>query len=134
MKREDLSRWPESAAEIAEVIGTSLALYLISQLPVSGSRPWRRMLYVPKSLPVGHFLHRTIDWHPALKMSRAFAGMILQPANCRGLLRDFYQWAIPDLVWRDGLSIEEVAELTYLSPYRVREIALASPLLLLERS
>ena len=133
MRREDLSGWPESAAEIAEVIGSGPALHLISQLPPSGSRPWRRMLYVPKTLPADHWLVRVLGWHLAYKMSRAFSGMILQPANCRGIIRQFYHEAIPDLVNRDGWSIDDVAAITELSPYRVREIAISHQQLLIER-
>ena len=119
---EDLSDLPRSAAEIAEVIGRDLALDLIASLPQAGSRTWRRGLYVPKTLPVDHWLVRKLGWKMAQRMSRAFAGMILQPANCRVIERRFHHQAIPDLI-RDGLPVDEVAELTRLSAYRVREIA-----------
>lgn len=119
--KDDYSDLPQSAAEIAEVIGRELALSLIASLPQSGSRPWRRGLYVPKNLPVDHWLVRKLGWKTAQKLSRAFAGMILQPANCRILERRHHHRVIPELV-ADGVEVEEVAELTRLSVYRVREI------------
>ncbi|RYH04114.1 hypothetical protein EU805_01710 [Salipiger sp. IMCC34102] len=119
---DDYTDLPQSVREIAEVIGRKLALDLIAALPQSGSRPWRRMLYVPKNLPVDHWLVRKLGWHMAQKLSRAFAGMILQPANCRSIEREFFRnRAIPELV-EDGIPVEEVAELTRLSAYRVREL------------
>ena len=118
---DDFTDLPQSAREIAEVIGRELALGLIASLPQSGSRPWRRGLYVPKNLPVDHWLVRKLGWKMAQKLSRAFAGMILQPANCRVIERRFHHRVIPNLV-ADGVPVEEVAELTRLSAYRVREI------------
>ena len=112
---------PQSVEEIAEVIGREKALYLIGQLPQSGSRSWRVCLYVPKRLPVDHDLVRILGWHDARKLAYAFSGMILQPSNCRSIYRAYRDREILRLA-DEGMSVAEIASVVELSSYRVREI------------
>lgn len=116
-----LSVLPESVAEIAEVIGREKALYLIGQLPSSGSRKWRKCVYIPKYLPADHKLVELLGWNDAAKLSYAFAGMILQPSNCRFLHRAHRNREIHRMD-AEGLSVIKIADMVELSAYRVREI------------
>lgn len=118
---------PESVAEIAEVIGREQALHLIGSLPQSGSRAWRVCVYIPKRLPtVDHQLVRILGYRDAQKMVRAFSGMILQPSNCRFLARAARDRRIREMV-AEGHSINEIADIVEISPYRVREILAGDP-------
>ncbi|AVO37379.1 hypothetical protein [Pukyongiella litopenaei] len=118
---------PESVAEIAEVIGREQALHLIGSLPQSGSRAWRICVYIPKKLQtVDHQLVRILGYNDAQKMVRAFSGMILQPSNCRFLVRAARNRRIREMA-ADGHSITEIAHGVALSAYRVREILSGDP-------
>ena len=112
---------PESVAEIAEVIGREKALHLIGSLPQSGSRPWRVCVYVPKRLPADHQLVEILGWHDAKRLSWAFAGMILQPSNCRRLAIRTRNREIRAAA-NDGAAIPEIAHAFDLSPRQVREV------------
>ncbi len=115
------SALPESVAEIAEVIGEEKTLHLIGQLPQAGSRNWRVCIYVPKELKPDHRLVQILGPEDAEKLRYAFSGMILQPSNCRFLIRDLRNQRIRDM--RDsGYSVADIAHGVDLSPYRVREI------------
>ncbi|WP_170326735.1 hypothetical protein [Ruegeria arenilitoris] len=109
-------------AEIAEVIGRDQALHLIGSLPQSGSRAWRVCFYVPKRLPaVDHQLVRILGWEDANKLVSAFAGMILQPSNCRFIVRAARNRRIREMA-EEGCSVKEIAHGVDLSIDRVREI------------
>lgn len=69
--------------EIAAVIGHEKTVALIRGLPQAGSRPWRRCFYVPARMPIDHDIVRLIGLLAAEKLSAAFGGSILQPANPR---------------------------------------------------
>lgn len=112
---------PESVAEIAEVIGRDKALMLLGQLPQSGTRPWRRVLYVPKKLPIDHPLVHLLGYNDAKKLAYAFAGMILQPSNCKGIYRAYRNRQIRRMS-NEGVAVADIAEVVDLSTYRVREI------------
>lgn len=113
---------PESAAEIADVIGRDQALRLIGSLPQSGSRAWRVCVYIPKRLrTVDHPLVRILGYHDAQRMVQAFSGMILQPSNCRSVSRAVRDARIHEMA-REGYSTGEIAHGVNLSAYRVREI------------
>jgi len=112
---------PESVAEIADVIGEEQTFHLIGQLPQSGSRKWRVCVYVPKILPIDHQLVRILGWSDAHKLSRAFSGMILQPSNCRFLVRQARNQRIHEMA-EEGCAVIDIAHGVDLSVYRVREI------------
>lgn len=123
---ELLAPLPPSVAEIAEVIGREEALSLVGQLPVAGSRSWRVCLYVPKRLPANHKLVALLGWRNASRLSRIFSGEILQPSNCRLLVRAYRNRQIVRMAG-EGLPIDEIAACVLLSPYRVREIIAEQP-------
>jgi hypothetical protein len=113
---------PDSVAEIAEVIGRDQALHLIGSLPQSGSRAWRVCIYVPKRLPsVDHPLVRVLGWKDANKLVNAFSGMILQPSNCRFIVRAARNRRIREMA-AEGCSVKEIAHGVDLSVDWVREI------------
>lgn len=115
------AKLPESVAEIAEVIGREQALHLIGSLPQAGRRRWRVCLYVPATLRPSHPLVKTLGWHDAMKMVRAFGGMILQPSNCRFIAKRARDQRIRELA-DAGLSTREIAAQFDISADWVREI------------
>lgn len=70
----------EVGDDLASVIGREQTLRLIAALPPSGSRPWRKCVYIPKRLPVDHQLVRILGYRDAARLARVFGGMILQPS------------------------------------------------------
>lgn len=117
---------PPSAQELADVIGRERTLYLIGQLPRSGSRAWRVNLYVPKSLTPDHQLVRILGWADAMRLVREFGGMILQPSNCNFLHREFRNREVLRLR-AAGVSIAVIAEAVELTQRQVRNIIAETP-------
>jgi hypothetical protein len=117
---------PGVAQEIADVIGRYDTLRLIDQLPAAGSRNWRVCVYVPKTMPPDHKLIRILGWAKAERLRRHFGGEILQPSNCRYLLKAQRQSAVWFLA-RSGVDRGEIAEWLGLSRYRVNEILRGNP-------
>lgn len=123
-------RLPASVQEIAEVIGTERALYLVSQLPrcCFKDRRWpgaespHVILYVPKAIKPDHLLVRILGWTDASRMVKAFGGEILQPATCAGLYRQFRDQAIVRLVAEEGASAAMAAEWFDVSERHVRNL------------
>ncbi|MBD9528931.1 hypothetical protein [Paracoccus sp. PAR01] len=113
-----LQSLPPSAQEIADVIGRERTLYLIGQLPRSGSRKWRVNLYVPKRVNPDHPLVQMIGWDDANRLVDEFGGMILQPSNCNFLHREFRNREVRRL--RDeGWSISAIADAVEISARQV---------------
>jgi hypothetical protein len=110
---------PASVKEIAEVIGLEKALLLVSQLPRCYSRDSRWpgavsghvILYVPTlaRLKPNHELVRILGWQDAVKMTREFGGIILQPAACTAIYRPFRDANIVRLV-QEGMPMPLVAD------------------------
>lgn len=100
---------PESVREIADVIGTERALYLIDQLPPCGKRPWRRVLYVPKRMPADHRLVQILGWYDAQRLQRVFAGEILQVGTCKAMERE-QQFARIHELKAGGMTAKEIAD------------------------
>ncbi|MEH6833993.1 hypothetical protein [Falsihalocynthiibacter arcticus] len=117
----DISNYPESIVEIAEVIGLEKALLLVKDLPAAGRRSWRRCIYVPAVLPMDHYLVSVLGWDDALALSHAFAGLILQPSNGKFHERRNRDQRILQM-YVDGLTVHEIADDVELSTYRVQEI------------
>jgi hypothetical protein len=113
-----------SAQEIADVIGRERTLFLIGSLPRSGSRPWRRVLYIPKKMRADHPLVRLMGWHDAEKLRRWFGGEILQPSNCGHVARAWRDRVIHALA-RAGLSSAEIAERVEAAQDVVRKVLAA---------
>lgn len=119
-------RLPDSAQEIADVIGRDQALYLIGQLPTcyagtNGRKSWRPMLYVPKSIKPDHPLVRIIGWKDAQKLVDEFGGMILYPANCSEIYRAFRDQSIVQLAIQ-GIDRKEIAEIMGVTDRHVRSV------------
>jgi hypothetical protein len=116
-----INKLPDSVAELADVIGREDALALIGRRRQSGRRSWRICFYVPKHLPLDHWLVRELGLAKARHLSREFSGMILQPSNCRFLYRPLRDARIIELSAL-GISDAVVAASIGLSKARVYEI------------
>lgn len=117
---------PDSVQEIADVIGRERALYLIGQLPQSGTRSWRTCFYVPKRIKPDHLLVEILGWHDAMRMVRHFGGEILQTSNCNFLHRQFRAREIHRMN-ADGLSAKQIAAAVGITDRQVRNILAESP-------
>ncbi|MDA3922748.1 MAG: hypothetical protein PF501_19030 [Salinisphaera sp.] len=117
-------RLPDSAQEIADVIGRERTLYLIGQLPVCGQRSWRVVLYVPKTLPADHWLVRVLGWRDAMRLVREFGGEILQPSNCRCVHRAYRDQSIHRMAG-EGMSAADIARAVGLTRRRVSGVLAA---------
>jgi hypothetical protein len=116
-----VNKLPESVAELAEVIGREDALALIGRRQRSGRRSWRICFYIPKHLPLDHWLVEELGLAKATRLSREFSGMILQPSNCRFLLFALRDARIIELAAL-GITEAVIADELGLSECRVREI------------
>lgn len=103
------------------MIGREQALFLIGQLPQSGSRAWRVCLYVPKRIKAGHQLVRWLGWRDATKLVDAFGGMILQPSNCNYIVRQHRNRSILAMA-EQGMTPQEIAEAVSLSVKQVTRV------------
>lgn len=126
-------RLPESAQELADVIGTERALYLIGQLP----RSYRKrngvqcgestvVLYVPKAIQPTHQLVQLIGWHDAQRLVKAFGGEILKPATCSDVYRRFRDASIIRLA-AEGMKTAAIAEWMEVSERHVRNLLREKP-------
>jgi hypothetical protein len=116
----DEMQLPASVQEIADVIGTEQALYLVGQLPrcvvkdkrYPGTTRSRPMLYVPTRarLTPDHELSRILGFADALTLASAFGGEILQPGNCEGLYQDFRKRTIIRMA-SEGMDAQAIADL-----------------------
>lgn len=123
-------RLPASVQEIANVIGTHRALFLVGQLPRCYSKKSTHViLYVPKAtnLKPDHRLVQILGWPDAVKLCRAFGGEILQPATCADLYRDFRNKSIRRLVFVEGMKPRQVAELFDMSERQISNILKEKP-------
>lgn len=121
-----MSRLPQSAQEIANVIGREQALRLIGQLPRCGRRPWRRVLYVPARLTPDHWLVTAIGYPDAAKLVREFRGIILQPSTCAHLAREHRNRAIHAAA-AQGATQAELAILFDLTTRQVANVLAETP-------
>lgn len=115
-------RLPASVQEIADVIGTERALYLIGQLPRCYSKKsCHVIMYVPKSLKPDHQLVQILGWQDATRLVDVFGGEILQPASCADIYRQFRDRSILRLV-DEGMKPADVAEMMEVSDRHVRNL------------
>lgn len=126
MRSDLLPPLPQSVAEIAEVIGRDNALSFIARLPASGSRSWRKCVYVPKRMPPDHNLVKLLGWSDAQKMRAVFGGEILQPSNCRFVYRRHRNRQLLRMA-SENVPLADIADMLELSVYRVREIIALEP-------
>lgn len=129
-------RLPQSVQEIADVIGREQALLLIGQLPRSYTRDKRYpgaknstvSMYVPTVARLGldHPYVRILGWPDALKLSQAFGGEIMYPANCAFIHREFVHKTILALV-RTGMKATQVAAIVGCHERTVRNLIRENP-------
>lgn len=126
-------RLPDSAQEIADVIGRDAALYLIGQLPrvyggsaKAGKQSMRCVMYVPKRLMPSDMLVRILGWDAACKLAYVFSGMVIHPANCKEVYRPFRDRNIARL-FHEGLAVKTIAEWFDVSERTVKNIAAEIP-------
>jgi hypothetical protein len=124
--RGDYMELPQSAQEIADVIGREKTLLLIGRLPRSPSRCWRVNLYVPKRMPLDHWLIDLLGFEDAEKLRRMFGGEILQPSNCNQIAREFRNREVRRMS-AAGMNSHEIAQAVDLTPRQVRNILAESP-------
>ena len=125
---------PRSVQEIADVIGTERALYLIGQLPRCYSKDprWPNaksshvILYVPKVFKPDHQLVHLLGWHDARKLVDAFGGEILQPGSCADVYRRFLNRSIVRMA-HEGMKPAAIAELLGVSTRHVLNLMRENP-------
>ncbi|RKR02608.1 hypothetical protein C7446_2326 [Kushneria sinocarnis] len=103
-------RLPPSVQQIADVIGSDKALWLVRQLPPCGKRARRRNLYIPRParLTINHRLVALLGWSDAWALCEVLGGQTVQPALCRYMERAMASRRI--LALRDlGMSPREIA-------------------------
>lgn len=117
---------PGSAQEVADVIGTEQALFLIGQLPRSyrlrKGVEWAEptvVLYVPKTIRPDHHLVRLLGWNDAQKMARAFGGEILKLSRCVEVYRRWRDSSIVRL-HEQGVPVPTIAEWMQVCERHVR--------------
>lgn len=128
-----LAKLPQSAREIAEVIGYDRTLTLIGNLPTTtdAKHGERAMLYVPKTLHPDHPMVHALnmggkpDAEAALKAAQKlvehFGGEILHPANCKKVLTACRDANIAEAIAR-GTKPQEVADKLGISARQARNI------------
>lgn len=127
---------PASVQEIADVIGTERALFLIGQLPRCYFRDTRWpdaksghvILYVPTVQRLGpdHELVRILGWQDAMKLARFFGGEILRPASCAGIYRSFRDENIMRIA-REGTPVAMIAEWFGVSERHIKNLLRENP-------
>lgn len=131
-RRRDPHYWieqgllPPSAQEIAEVIGREKTLRLIGSLPRTMTRPWRVCFYVPKVMPLDHWLVVLLGVRDAERMRYEFGGMILQPSSCSHLWRMHRNRGVHTMA-AQGYTQAQLAECFELSDKHIRAILAENP-------
>lgn len=115
-------RLPASVQEIADVIGSERALFLVGQLPrCYTKKSCHVIMYVPKHLKPDHPLVRLLGWKDAQRLVDVFGGEILQPANCADIYRQFRDREIIRMAG-EGMRTASIAELMGVSDRHVRNL------------
>lgn len=113
---------PRTVQEIADVIGSERALFLIGQLPklwVPSQQYHKVILYVPKRIRPNDPLVKILGWSDASKMVQHFGGEMLHPANCEYIYRHFIHRSIKRM-HREGMDAKAIAELLDVSERTVK--------------
>lgn len=123
-------RLPDALRDIAEVIGREAAVRLAEGMrPINddgrpaatGSRPRRRMIYVPRRLMPDHPLVGLLGWQTALKLQRTHTNMILEIPLCDDLMRGYRDHCIAEMARGDS-DVAAVANWFQLHERTVRDI------------
>lgn len=76
---------PETVAEIAEVIGRGNAVRLVEGTRATGSRKWRRQLYIPRDMHDDHRIAKIIGREAADLLSLSHANCNMELPSCFAL-------------------------------------------------
>lgn len=117
---------PDTLEDIAEVIGREHALRLSEGLPSTGSRPWRKMVYVPQSMKPGHPLVRLLGAEKAKALQQTHTNIILEVPVCADILRAYKAHVIRTLA-RNGMPASEVAAQAQVDIATVRDVLSNAP-------
>lgn len=114
---------PGVVQEIADVIGSEAALYLVGRLPVNKHKDGttRPMLYVPKRLRADHRLVEILGMEKAQKLVQQFPGAVLYPANCREVYVRFRDREILRM-HNQGMATREIADIIEVGERTVRNL------------
>ncbi|UWQ47292.1 hypothetical protein [Leisingera aquaemixtae] len=99
---------PDTVAEIAEVIGRGNAVRLVEGTRATGSRKWRRQLYVPGEMHDDHRIARMIGREAADLLSHSHASCIIELSSCHAL-RKAYMADHALGLWDAGASLTEIS-------------------------
>lgn len=119
---------PASVQEIADVIGTERALFLVENLPCYSEKTGDRaetkrpLLYVPKKIAAGHKLETLLGRETALKLVDGFGGEMLKPASCRRWAKSVRLRRHVRRLLGEGLTTAEVARAMSVTARAVRKI------------
>lgn len=120
---------PGTLEDIAEVIGRGLAVRLAEALrPVgedgrpeaTGSRPWRRMIYVPRRMKPDHPLISILGWDAARALQRSHTSMILEVPYCIELERAYRRHVMRAMA-DAGHSVDHIAAWVSVHPRTVAD-------------
>ncbi|KAE9627950.1 hypothetical protein [Parasedimentitalea maritima] len=80
---------PETVAEIAEVIGRENAVRLVEGTRATGSRKWRRHLYVPGEMHEEHRITKMVGLEAAVRLSHSHTNCIIELPSCFALRKAY---------------------------------------------
>ena len=80
---------PESVAEIVEVIGRGNAVRLVEGTRATGTRKWRRHLYVPGEMHDEHRITKIVGQEAAVQLSHSHANCIIELPSCFALRKAY---------------------------------------------
>lgn len=119
---------PATLADIAEEIGRELAVRLsealrpvdeFGQMTATGSRPWRRMIYVPRRMKPDHPLVGILGWPAANRLQRSHTNMVLEIPYCADLYRAYRARVIGQMA-DAGYDINAIAAWVQIHPRSVQ--------------
>jgi len=105
---------PQTAQVIAEVIGTERTLALARVCK------WRSV-YIPETLPAGHWLRTIVGDDEAEKLSKEFPGFTLPLAKCSSAMKAQRNARIAAM-YRGGMTQGAIAEEMNMSEHTVQTI------------
>ena len=77
---------PDTVAEFAEVIGRGNAVRLVEGTRATGSRKWRRQLYIPRDMHDDHRIAKIIGREAADLLSHSHANCNMELPGCFNIL------------------------------------------------
>ena len=99
---------PTTVQEIADVVGRENAVRIVEGTRPSGSRKWRRQLYVPAEMKETHRISKMIGWDAAAMLAASHGHCIIDIPSCFAL-RKGYMASHALGMWNNGASIGEIS-------------------------